>query len=428
MEAVYVPWLHMHQPLVWFKTNKKEELVSNLQKMILSKDQKESWDGKLIARAYKNPAKYIKILKKRGYEPRIILDYSGILLESLEELSKKKFFEKIEVEREKIGNLIKAFKDVLKKFPSCIEFAGTAYSHCYFPATPEEDWVLQVEEWKKVYKKIFGKKCLEKVKGFWLPELGVPGFEDKLEKLIKVLKEQDYEWLILPLQAVENYERLSFEERIKIACQPHLLRVKNQSITVVFRFPSFIIDQQAGCSAREVYEKAKETAKTFSKYSKRPALIIPASDGENGNVMMNEFFPQTFVPFFEEFKDEKVSSMLISEFLHTFYEKRGEVCPESEIKLKTLGASWINGHKLWLEGSKRLKMKKKIEKLSREFHEIEKKLKKKGLDERLEEVKKLLLIAETSCYVYWGVDFWFEQGEKTIKFVRKKLENLKKYL
>lgn len=424
MEAVYVPWLHMHQPLVWLKTDKKEEMVSNLQKMILSKDQKESWDGRLIARAYKNPAKYVKILKKRGCEPRIVLDYSGILLESLEELGRKDFFEKIEVEGEKIGNPIEELKDALEKFSSCLEFAGTAYSHCYFPATPEEDWSLQIEEWKNVFKKIFGEKCLERVKGFWLPELGVPGFEDKLEKLIKVLKEHGYEWLILPLQAVENYERLSFEERIRVACQPHLLRVKNESIPVIFRFPSFIIDQQAGCSAKEVYEKAGEAAKIFSKHSKKPALIVPASDGENGNVMMNEFFPQTFVPFFEKFKDEKISSMLVTEFLHEFYEKNGEIRPESEIKLKILGASWINGHKLWLEGSKRLEMKEKIERLSREFHGIEEKLKKKGL----EEVKKVLLIAETSCYVYWGVDFWFDQGEKTIKFVEEKLEKLKKYL
>jgi hypothetical protein len=413
--AVYVPWLHMHQPLIWFKTNEEERLMNNLEKMLLSKDSRESWDAKLIARAYKNPAKYFKKLKEEGYEPKIILDFSGILLESLEELGNRKVFDQIEIEGEKVGNIIEFYKDVLKF--SGIEIAGSAYSHCYFPATPEEDWGLQVEEWKKTFGRIFGKKYLERIKGFWLPELGLPAFEDRVYKLIKVLKENDYEWMILPLQAVENYENLSYEERIRIACQPHLLKIKDLSFKVIFRFPSYIIDQQAGCNAEEVYKRALDTAKIFREKSKKPALIVPASDGENGNVMMNEFFPQTFVSFFKEKIDEKISSLTVSEFLEEFYPE-----VKSEIKVKTLGASWINGHRLWLEGSKKLEIANKIAGLSKRFHSL-----KKGIDEKsLEEVKRFLLIAETSCYVYWGTDFWYNQGEKAIKIVEEKIKNLEK--
>ncbi|MEM7825267.1 MAG: glycoside hydrolase [Candidatus Aenigmatarchaeota archaeon] len=412
--AVYVPWLHMHQPLVWFETNGKK-LMSNLEKMLTSKDSRESWDAKLIARAYKNPAKYFKVLKEDGYNPRIILDFSGVLLESLKELEERKVLERIEVEGEKVGGIIEAYKDVFKF--SGIEIAGSAYSHCYFPATPEEDWGLQIEEWKKTFGRIFGNKFLKKIKGFWLPELGLPAFEDNVYKLIKVLKENGYEWMILPLQAVENYENISYEERIRIACQPHLLRIKNLSIKVVFRFPSYIIDQQAGCSAEEVYKRALETAKIFREKSEKPALILPASDGENGNVMMNEFFPKTFVPFFKEKVDEKISSLTVSEFLEEYYKKI-----KSEIKVKFLGASWINGHRLWLEGSKKLEMANKISRISKRFHMIKEKIDEKNL----EEVKRFLLIAETSCYVYWGTDFWYEQGEKALRTVEEKMKNLEK--
>ncbi|MCS7105754.1 MAG: glycoside hydrolase [Candidatus Aenigmarchaeota archaeon] len=414
--AVYVPWLHMHQPLVWFRVNEGEKLVSNLEKMLLSSDTRESWDAKLIARAYKNPAKYFKQLKEEGYNPRIILDFSGILLESLKEMEERGILDRIEVEGEKVGNVIEIYKEVLK-FEG-IEIAGSSYSHCYFPATPEEDWNLQVEEWKNTFERIFGKKYLNKVKGFWLPELGLPPFEDRVYKLLKVLESNDYEWLILPLQAVENYENLSYEERIRIACQPHLLKIKDISFKVVFRFPSYIIDQQAGCNAEEVYKRAFQTAKIFRKFSKKPALIVPASDGENGNVMMNEFFPQTFIPFFKEKIDEKISSLTISEFLDEFY-KEGI---QSEIKVKTLGASWINGHRLWLEGAKKLEIANKIADLSKRFHNLKEKVNEKSL----EEVKRLLLVAETSCYVYWGTDFWYTQGEKTIRIVEEKLKNLQK--
>ncbi|MEM5791044.1 MAG: glycoside hydrolase [Candidatus Aenigmatarchaeota archaeon] len=423
MKVFYVPWLHMHQPLIFLGN----ELKSNLEKMIISKDSKEAWDGKLIARAYKNPATYIKKLADQGLNPKIMLDYSGILLESLEELGNRNFFD-FEISGEKVGNIIEAFKKILRKYPDCIEFAATAYSHCYFPATPQEDWKLQIEEWKNVFSRIFGKKILEKVKGFWLPELGVPGFGDKLKFLIKVLKEENIEWLFLPLQAVENYEQLSYEERIKIACMPHLLEVEGETIPVVFRAPHYFIDQQAGCLPEKILEKIKEVERIFSKYNK-PPIIIPASDGENGNVMMNEFFPLTFEPLFKNFSEE-FSSLTITEFLHKFYEKNGEIKPESKIKLKLLGASWINGHKLWLEGLRRIEMVKKIEILSKEFHEVEEKiLENFGEVEEIREARKLLLISETSCYVYWNVDFWFEQGEKVMEILRGKINNLrKKYL
>jgi len=421
MDTCYVPWLHMHQPLLWLKN----KLVTNVQKMLSSEDSRESYDAKLILRAYKNPARYVKYLRKKGYRPKIMLDFSGILLESLQNLGKDKTLDKIELEGEKIGDIIKLFKEVLKNFSDSIEMTGTAYAHCYFPAIPENDWPFQIEEWKNAYKKIFGKKELERVKGFWFPEMGIPGFEDKLAKLIKTIKESGYEWCILPLQAVDGYERLSLEKRIQVSCQPHLLKVKKQSIPVVFRVPSYFIDQQAGCEANEIYRKSKEAGKIFNKVSKKPALIVPATDGENGNVMMNEFFPNTFVPFFEKMVDKNVSSLTVTEFLHQYYSKNEEIVPESEIKVKTIGASWVSNHRFWLEGTRRLEMVKKIQKLSKDFSDFKSSLEKKGLNKHLKdyiEAKRAFLIAETSCYVYWGTDFWFDQGEKAIELARKKMQ------
>ena len=276
MKVVYVPWLHMHQPLIWIREGGKEKLVSNLYKMLISKDQKEAWDAKLIARAYKNPAKYVKELRESGFKARIMLDYSGILLESLVELSKKKVLDKVEVEGERIGNPIKLFKEVLNKYPDSIEFAGTAYSHCYFPATPVEDWKLQIEEWRNVFRKIFGRRNLERVKGFWLPEMGIPGSAVKLRRLIKTISEY-YEWVILPLQAVEGYEKLSYEQKIQLACQPHLLRVKDVSIPIIFRTPTYFIDQQAGCELNLLYSRLKEAGRIFEKVSPEDMKLLAES-------------------------------------------------------------------------------------------------------------------------------------------------------
>jgi len=393
----------MHQPLIWLG----DKLVSNLEKMILSSDSRESWDGKLIARAYKNPAKYVEMLKKKGYEPRIALDFSGILLESLQELGERGFLDKVEVGGEKIGDIIGYYRKVLKRYPECIEFAGTAYAHSYFPAIPKEDYALQVEGWRNVFSSLFGENTLKRVKGFWLPEMGVPRSDENLKELIKVLREQGYEWCILPLQAVEGYEKMSYTQRIQTIIKPWKIVCGGEEIKVVFRAPTYFLDQQAGFSAEEVYSKCLEAGKLAGEKS---ALVITASDGENGNVMMNEFFPQFYVKFFTERVNEKVRSMLISEFLEKFYQEDLE-----EIKLKSVGASWIDGHSLWIEGSRRERMIKRLYELSMKFHSF------RTIDEK---TKKLFLIAETSCYNYWGADFWFDQGERTIQAVLERLNKL----
>jgi hypothetical protein len=45
-------------------------------------------------------------------------------------------------------------------------------------------------------------------------------------------------------------------------------------------------------------------------------------------------------------------------------------------------------------------------------------------EKNFKELLKLLLIAETSCYVYWGIDYWFSQGEKVMEMLRRKMEKV----
>lgn len=403
MKTVYVPWLHMHQPLIWWKIGKKERLISNLERMLLT----NQWNGKLIARAYKNPAKYVLSLKKEGYEPRIMLDFSGILFEALNEMGKK--LNKTYVNKEKIGNIVKLYKKVLKKYPEAIEFAGSAYSHCYFPVTPIEDYELQINEWRKVFKRLFGQKVLKRIKGFWFPEMGVPGDEERIYTLIKILKDYGYEWIILPTEALKEEKKLTYEQRIRLTSEPHILKVRDESIIVILKVRYDFLDQQAGCDADCVYEKCLEAARIHGKNS--PALVVPASDGENGNVMMNEFFPKTFVPFFKKKVNRNVRSMCVSEFIKKFYEGK----KLDRIKLKETGGSWMGGHRNWTEGNRRIILNRRIQELSKKFHNLPKKN---------EEIKRIMLIAETSCYTYWNTSFWFLQGEKTVDYAFKLMKSL----
>jgi hypothetical protein len=228
---------------------------------------------------------------------------------------------------------------------------------------------------------------------------------------VKVLKNNGYDWLILPVEAVKAEKPLPFEKQVQIFCQPHVLRTEGGDMTVIFRPRYDFIDQQAGCDANGIYNKCIEAAHISERAGRKcPALIVPASDGENGNVMMNQFFPDTFIPFFREKADEKVSSMTITRYLE-------EYPPEGEIELQAVGGSWLGGHSQWDKGDRRMEMKKKIEQLSSRFHDRQTKA------SRSEEALRALLIAETSCYVYWNSGFWFDQGEKMVESAYQRMES-----
>ena len=329
------------------------------------------------------------------------------MLEGLNQLSD--LLENVYVGNDKIGNIIENYKRVLRKYPNAIEFAGSVYSHCYFPVTPERDWRWQIEEWQNVFSSIFGKSQLKKVKGFWLPEMGVPSYGDKLANLIKILRDFGYEWLILPIFSVKDYQKLTYEQKISLIVKPHKLRINNQEITVVFSAPYYFIDQQAGVSAHYIYEQCLK-ASEFSR--NKPTIVITASDGENGNVMMNEFFPQTFTDFHTKIKDDNVSSILVSEFLEIFYKDERL----DEVELSLLGAFWVDGHEMWIWGERRANIAKKIDEISKLVND-------RANEKNFKEILKLLLIAETSCYVYWGIDYWFSQGEKIMEILKNKIEN-----
>ncbi len=68
--AVFVPWLHMHQPPIWVGQGSDAKLIGNLEKMLNSEpNSEESWNSRWFAQAYKNPARYVKNLKSEGLNP-----------------------------------------------------------------------------------------------------------------------------------------------------------------------------------------------------------------------------------------------------------------------------------------------------------------------------------------------------------------------
>ncbi len=412
--AVFVPWLHMHQPPIWIGEGRESRLVGNLEKMLNGpENSEERWNAQWFARAYQNPARHARTLIQEGYAPRIMLDYSGVLLEELARLSHDGTFERCIVEGEPIGDLISQLRDVLQTYPEAIEFAGTAYSHCYFPATPERNFEAQVREWRRVYAQLFGKAALARVRGFWLPEMGMMGEGELAIRFLRLLKRCGYEWLILPRAALARPTGWSDPE---LENRVHWLVVEaggeREQMLCVVRDTETGIRQQSGQNAEGCIGDARYRGSVLSP-SGLPALVVPTSDGENGNVMMFEFFPNTFAPLFRcaaQWPD--IAFMTVSEYLDSYLADG----PQTEVRLGTIGGSWIGDHQSWNAGDLRRRVLVAVEQLSADYAQIAQGGRLTG--EALAEAERAVLLCETSCFVYWNSTFWAEQAERCLTWAR----------
>lgn len=412
-QAVFVPWLHMHQPPIFVRRGEEMQLMGNLEKMLSGEaNSEESWNARWFARAYTNPARYVEQLAKEGDAPRIMVDYSGVLLEELARLSSNGTFADLDVGGEVVGDVIALFRRVLAKHPEAIEFAGTAYSHCYFPATPERDWELQIQQWRRVFANLFGEAALEGVRGFWLPEMGMLGEPERALRLLRLLKHYGYQWLILPASTLihpQGWPTPLLENRV------HRLVVETEGdredILCIVRDTDMGIRQQSGQNADGCLNDIRYRGQVFQAADvENPPLIVPTSDGENGNVMMFEYFNNTFAPLFcnrQQWPD--IAFMTVSEYLDHFPDVT------TEVRLNETGGSWIGGHDSWFEGGDRQQILEEIERLS-QIHA--------RLETSSEEAKQMLLLCETSCFVYWNSSFWFDQGKLMIERAKEAINRI----
>jgi len=414
-QAVFCPWLHMHQPPIWVGEGENARWMGNLEKMLHSEpNSEEAWNAQWFALAYKNPARYIQKLCEEGHSPRILVDYSGVLLEELALLSTNGTLNHLKVEGEEIGNVIELFRYVLAAYPEAIEFAGTAYSHCYFPATPEQDHEAQIKAWRDLYGNLFGEAALKRIRGFWLPEMGMMGDPGMALRFIRLLKKYGYEWIILPHSSLEHPEGWSnpmLENRV------HWLKVssggESEEILCVVRDTDMGIRQQSGQNAEGCINGSRDRASALQSAGiSTPALVIPTSDGENGNVMMFEYFPNSFAPLFYNANQwQDVAFMTVSEYIDIYDQQN----PATEVTLNLTGGSWIGGHDSWFSGDERVKVMGEIETLSQNFANLQ----TTNSDIDLETAQKALLLCQTSCFVYWNSPFWFDQAKQSLTWARK---------
>ena len=437
--------LHMHQPTIPAGNNR--ELISHLQYMFDHNSEGDNHNAEPFAKCYKRLAQIIPSLIEEGYDPKIMLDYSGNLLWGIEQMG-----------REDILESLKLLTCDERFFPN-VEWLGTFWSHAVASSTPPSDIKLQITAWQHHFLSLFGEDALSRVNGFSLPEMHLPNHPDILFQLIKDLKECGYRWLMVQENTVQNLDGSNLKDDQKYI--PNMLKARNgngETISILTLIKTQGSDTKLVGQMQPYYESLGLHKHNLGHHI-IPTLVSQIADGENGGVMMNEF-PQAFIEAHKKIGPKTDNNTTIAlngseyfDFLeslnidqdcypiiqaidqHKIWEKiSGPITPtslniaiddlkEEDYSFSLSGSSWTNDMS-WEEGYENVL--EPISILSNQFHKTFDTLVLQNQSITKSNIYKeallYLLLLETSCFRYWGQGNWteyakiiFEKGEEILK-------------
>ena len=272
--------LHMHQPTI--PAGENGELISHLQYMFEHTSEGDNHNAEPFAQCYKRLAEIIPSLIDEGYDPKIMLDYSGNLLWGIEQMGRADILSSLK--------LLTCDQTVQPH----VEWLGTFWSHAVASSTPPSDFKLQITAWQHHFSSLFGEDALRRVNGFSLPEMHLPNQPDVLFQLIKTLKECGYRWVMVQEHSVQNIDGSSLRDEQKYI--PNMLKAQGsngESVSILSLIKTQGSDTKLVGHMQPYYEAIGLNKQTLGQHI-IPTLVSQIADGENGGVMMNEF-PQAFI-------------------------------------------------------------------------------------------------------------------------------------
>ena len=439
--------LHMHQPTI--PAGKNGELISHLQFMFDNSSEGDNHNAEPFAQCYKRLAEIIPRLINEGYDPKIMLDYSGNLLWGFKQMGREDIIESLK--------LLTCDEAIHPH----VEWLGTFWSHAVASSTPPSDFKLQITAWQHHFSSLFGDEALQRVKGFSLPEMHLPNHPEVLYQLIQALKECGYRWVLVQEDSVQNLDGTKLRDEQKYI--PNRLKAKSSNgahISILSLIKTQGSDTKLVGQMQPYYEALGLCKQKIGEES-IPTLVSQIADGENGGVMMNEF-PQAFIHAYKKIGPKtnrsKTIAMNGSEYLdfiensvtnqetypeiqaidqHKLWNKiLGPITPKAiekaiaELKKENksfsmTGSSWTNDLS-WEDGYENVL--EPISKLSAYFHKTFDHLIMQNpsitKSQNYQEALLYLLLLETSCFRYWGQGKWTEYAKTIFKKGENVLKNL----
>ncbi len=428
LQSAFALALHMHQPLILQDGDMgTAPIIGNLQYMMERQHIHGMHDAPVFAWCYSRTADLIRELVDAGRQPRIMLDYSGELLFGLRQMGR--------------GDILDNLKTVVHddRYWPCVEWLGTMWGHAVVPSTPVPDFKLHMRAWQQHFASIFGWEALRRIRGFSAPEMHLPNHPDVCWEYVKALRECGYRWLLVQEHSVEETDGAGLRERYL----PRRLVARNSngeevSITALIKTQGS--DTKLVAQMQPLGEARGQSPREF-KGRRIPPLVLQISDGENGGVMMNEF-PANYKGAWHQLGAEGVVGLNGTEYLdliaregladkefapvqplhqHQIWRRVGdrptresvekalEEARSSDHRFNMEGGSWTNNLS-WVKGYENVL--DPMNRLSALFHE---KLDGRPVDRRSHAYRNALfynLVAQTSCYRYWGQGRWTDYARE----------------
>jgi hypothetical protein len=428
LRAVFAIALHMQQPLIPVGGHelRTSALISNLDFMMRNPNSGDNHNAPVFAECYARMGDIIPEQIHAGRNPRVMFDYSGELLFGLRQMGR--------------GDVIDRLKRITcdHHYRKYVEWLGTMWGHAVASSTPPPDVQLHVRAWQQHFAAVFGWDALARVRGFSPPEMHLPNHPDVAYEYVKTLKECGYRWLLVQEHSVETPEGRGLSEKHL----PYRLLARNsagEEVSIVAVIKTQGSDTKLVAQMQPFYEAQSLQRKTLGSVGV-PPIVVQIGDGENGGVMMNEF-PNCFRQALARFGTEGVVAVNVTEYLELLEQAgikdsmlplcrpihQGRVFERitkwepgaadraiADIKrqepgFSMEGGSWTNNIS-WVKGYENVLTP--MNQLSARFHEV---LDNRTIDKNSHAYRNALfhlLVAETSCFRYWGQGVWTEYARE----------------
>lgn len=420
--------LHMHQPLIpaGGEDLRNAELISNLKEMFDHPDLGDNHNAAVFKWCYERIGKLVPELMEQGFEPRVMLEYSGNLIYGLRQMG--------------LNDVIDSLKTVTcnPKYRRAVEWLGCPWGHAVAPSTPVQDYRLHVKAWQQYFAAIFGEEALSRVRGFSPSEMALPNQPDVAYEFVKTLRDAGFQWVLVQEHTVELPHNGHGPELKHL---PHRLVCRNSQgaeVSIIALIKTQGSDTKLVAQMQPLYE-----ARTLDRWQlggkSVPPIVTQIADGENGGVMMNEFPPK----FLEAVKESSGSNTPLingTEYIELLFRLgiREEDLPVIQpVKQKKLwenfkagdgpekmievianlqkedhqfhmeGGSWTNSIS-WVQGYENVLGP--MAKASAAFNSKVLEANIPTSDERFRKALFYLLCCQTSCYRYWGQGRWTDYG------------------
>jgi hypothetical protein len=428
LRATFAIALHMQQPLVPAGGHdlRSAAMISYLDFMMRNPGSGDNHNAPVFAECYARMGDIIPEQVHAGRNPRVMLDFSGELLFGLRKMGR--------------SDVIDRLKRITcdHHYRKYIECLGTMWGHAVASSTPPPDLKLHIRAWQHHFAAICGWDALARVRGFSPPEMHLPNHPDVAYEYIKTLKECGYRWLLVQEHTVETPDGHGLRDKHV----PHRLLARNSSgeeVALIALIKTQGSDTKLVAQMQPFYEAQGLQRREVGGIS-IPPIVTQIGDGENGGVMMNEF-PNCFRQAVGRFGTEGVVAVNGTEYLELIeqagvreamlpccrpihqgrvFERISKWEPgaadraiadlkREQPQFSMDGGSWTNNIS-WVKGYENVLTP--MNQLSAHFHQV---VDNRVIDKNSHAYRNALfhlLVAETSCYRYWGQGIWTEYAKE----------------